>query len=120
VFSAVEQLSSVLVEAGAVDPAYMQALLHRESLCSNAIQSGALFQFALTPAVQSRLCVAVLKHRMTWKNCRIRMILTACFRPQDRPWIFRIKSAISRMNRLEDIGSLRTVKELEAKLRTYL
>ena len=120
VFSAVEQLSSVLVEAGAVGPAYMQALLHRESLCSNAIQSGALFQFALTPAVQSRLCVAVLKHRMTWKNCRIRMILTACFRPQDRPWIFRIKSAISRMNRLEDIGSLRTVKELEAKLRTYL
>ncbi len=116
VFAAIEQLSLELVEMGAVGPEYIQALLHRESVCSNASQSGALLQFALTPADRTQLCIAVLKHRMNWKNCRIRMILTACFRHEDRPWIFRLKSAISRLNRLEDIGSLRTREELEEKL----
>ena len=120
VFSAIENLSLELVETGAVGSEYTASLLHRESLCSNAIQSGALFQFALTPADRTQLCIAMLKHRMNWENCRIRIILTAAFRPEDRPLIFRIKRGIYRMNRLEDIGSLRTREALEEKLRSYL
>ena len=120
VFSAIEQLSTELTQAGAVGPDYAAALLRRESLCSNAIQPGVLFQFALTPADRTRLSVAVLKHRMNWGSCRIRVILTACFRPEDRPLIFRIKRAVYRLNRLEDAGALRPRKELEELLRSYL
>ena len=120
VFSAIEELSSELIETGAVGSEYTASLLHRESLCSNAIQSGALFQFALTPADRTQLCIAMLKHRMNWGNCRIRIILTAAFRVEDRPLIFRIKRGIYRMNRQEDIGSLRSRQALEETLRSYL
>ena len=120
VFSAIEELSSELIKSGAVGSEYTASLLHRESLCSNAIQSGALFQFALTPADRTQLCIAILKHRMNWGNCRIRIILTAAFRVEDRPLIFRIKRGIYRMNRQEDIGSLRTRQALEEKLRYYM
>ena len=120
VFSAIEELSAGLVETGAVGSEYTASLLHRESLCSNAIQSGALFQFALTPANRTQLSVAMLKHRMNWGSCRIRIILTASFRLEDRPLIFRIKRGIYRMNRQEDIGSLRTRQALEEMLRSYL
>jgi len=120
VFSAIEELSSELTESGAVGSEYTASLLHRESLCSNAIQSGALFQFALTPADRTQLCIAILKHRMNWGNCRIRIILTAAFRVEDRPLIFRIKRGIYKMNRQEDIGSLRTRQALEEKLRYYM
>ena len=120
VFSAIEELSSELIESEAVGSEYTASLLHRESLCSNAIQSGALFQFALTPADRTQLCIAILKHRMNWENCRIRIILTAAFRLEDRPLIFRIKRGIYRMNRQEDIGSLRTRQVLEEKLRYYM
>ena len=41
-------------------------------------------------------------------------------RLEDRPLIFRIKRGIYRMNRQEDIGSLRTRKALEEMLRSYL
>lgn len=120
VFSAIEELSSELIESEAVGSEYTASLLHRESLCSNAIQSGALFQFALTPADHTQLSIAILKHRMNWGNCRIRIILTAAFRLEDRPLIFRIKRGIYRMNRQEDIGSLRTRQALEEKLRFYM
>ena len=120
VFSAIEELSSELTESEAVGSEYTASLLHRESLCSNAIQSGALFQFALTPADRTQLSIAILKHRMNWGNCRIRIILTAAFRLEDRPLIFRIKRGIYRMNRQEDIGSLRTRQALEEKLRFYM
>ena len=120
VFSAIEQLSSELTRSGAVGPEYAAALLRRESLCSNSIQSGALFQFALTPAQRTQMSIAVLKHRMNWGACRIRVILTAAFRPEDRPLIFRIKRAVYRLNRMEDMGALRTREQLEAMLRSYL
>ena len=108
------------IEGAASFYKYTASLLHRESLCSNAIQSGALFQFALTPADRTQLCIAILKHRMNWGNCRIRIILTAAFRVEDRPLIFRIKRGIYKMNRQEDIGSLRTRQALEEKLRYYM
>ncbi len=120
VFSAIESLSKELVESGVVDPEYTTQLLHRESLCSNAIHSGALFQFALTPARRSQLSVAILKHRMNWENCRIRVIFTAAFRPEDRPLIFRIKHGISRLNRSEEISGLHTRQELEKQLRSCM
>ena len=66
------------------------------------------------------MSIAVLKHRMNWGACRIRVILTAAFRPEDRPLIFRIKRAVYRLNRMEDMGALRTREQLEAMLRSYL
>ena len=120
VFSAIEELSAKLEETGAVGSEYATQLLHRESLCSNAIRSGALFQFSLVPAKSSRLLISVLKHRMNWGSCRIRVILTAAFRPEDRPLLFRIKHGIDRLNRSEDIGSLRTRQELELIIRSFL
>ena len=116
VFSAIEQLSAELVQTGAVGPDYAAQLLHRESILSNAIRSGALFQFSLVPADKTRLLVTVLKHRMNWGSCRIRLILTASFRPEDRLLLFKIKHGIDRLNRSEDIGSLRTRRELEPRL----
>ena len=120
VFSAIEEQSAKLAETGAVGSEYAAQLLHRESLCSNAIRSGALFQFSLAPARRSRLLISVLKHRMNWGSCRIRVILTAAFRPEDRPLLFRIKHGIDRLNRSEDIGSLRTRQELELIIRSFL
>ena len=120
VFSAIEEQSAKLAETGAVGSEYAAQLLHRESLCSNAIRSGALFQFSLVPAQSSRLLISVLKHRMNWGSCRIRVILTAAFRPEDRPLLFRIKHGIDRLNRSEDIGSLHTRQELEPIIRSFL
>ncbi len=120
VFSAIEQLSKELVETGAADPEYTTQLLHRESLCSNAIQSGALFQFALIPAHRSQLSITILKHRINWENCRIRVIFTAAFCPEDRPLIFRIKYGISRLNRHEEISGMHTRKELEELVRSCM
>lgn len=109
-FSMVELLSADFLENNLVTSAYMEDILHRESISSFAIKPGILLLHSLCPATETRLSIAVMKHRLQWRSHKIRLIIMACFHPDDTCLLFQLLHTLYQTHYEEE-----TVRNLHTK-----
>ena len=89
-FSVIESMAERLISAGIVSPDYESDLLRREAISSFAIRHDILFLHSLVPAAETRLCIAIFSHRMSWNTFRIRVAFMGAFAPGDTPLLLSL------------------------------
>lgn len=83
--------------------ACLTSLLRREAVSSQVFRNGLAFQFSTIPAKENRLSAALFPHRLDWKGYRIRLLITAFLRPEDRPLYLWLKHYFNNLNHRQDI-----------------
>lgn len=89
-FSIIEFMASDFIKNQLVEPQYLSDILRRESISTRAIEPGVLFLHSLVPAVETKLSVTTLDHRIIWNSHKIRIIIMAAFHPDDTSLLFRL------------------------------
>ena len=106
---AVNFSAEALVEAGTADTGLVSDIQRRLSLKFHVLEPGILFLPSTEPASETRLSIVLLKHRALLKKCKIRAIITASFRPEERPLIFSLTSFFHQINQTtKSFGEVRS------------
>ena len=106
---AVSFSAEALVKAGIADPCFAGDIQHRFSLKFHVLEPGILFLPSTEPACETRLSIVLLKHRVLLKKSKIRAIITASFRQDERAMIFKLSRFFHHINQTtKSFGEIRS------------
>lgn len=107
-FPIIEALANDFIREGIATEQHLIRILKRESVTSYVTRPGLVFLHTLLPAEKTQLSFVTLDHRIMWNGQKIRTVVMAMFREEDRNLLFWLKYIFNSMN--YDIDSLKMKK----------
>ena len=89
-FSVFELLANDFIQNGYVDSNYLTEVFRRESIFTFAFQPSIVLVYSTVPSTHSCLSVATYEHRIRWNTYKIRTVIMAAIRPEDKTLIFKL------------------------------
>lgn len=111
-FSVIELLANDFIQNGYVDSKYLTEVFRRESIFTFAFQPSVVLVYSTVPSTRTCLSIATYEHRIKWNTYKIRTVIMAAIRPEDKTLIFRlINELYSDQINPNDTRFLKTRKE---------
>ncbi len=89
-FDIIELLASDFINNGFTSEAYLEDVLRRESLSTNALNRGILFLHSLVPSQKTALSVAILQAPVVWCSQKIHIVVMAAFQSEHASYVFHL------------------------------
>lgn len=89
-FSVFELLANDFIQNGYVTPEYLTEVFRREAIFTFAFQPSIVLVYSTSPSTRTCLSVATYEHRIRWNTYKIRTVIMATFRPEDKTLIFKL------------------------------
>lgn len=89
-FSVFELLANDFIQNDYVDSNYLTEVFRRESIFTFAFQPSVVLVYSTVPSTHSCLSVATYEHRIRWNTYKIRTVIMAAIRPEDKTLIFKL------------------------------
>lgn len=91
-FTIIEQIMSNFIHDNIASEEHLMEILNREAVSSFAVSNNIVFLHSIIPAKETKLSFMTLKHRIIWNNQKIKMIVMAVFRKEDRNLLFHLNN----------------------------
>lgn len=89
-FSVFELLANDFIQNGYVDSSYLTEVFRRESIFTFAFQPSVVLVYSTVPSTRTCLSIATYEHRIRWNTYKIRTVVMAAIRPEDKTLIFKL------------------------------
>ena len=90
-YQIIEKMADDYIRTGTATQEHAIDIATRETRTSFASQQGLVFLHTAIPALETRLAVMTLKHRVRWNDFRISTVVMAMFRKEDINLLFHLK-----------------------------
>ncbi len=87
-FEIIELLANDFINNGFTSEDYLEDVLRRESISTNALNHGILFLHSLVPSQKTALSAAIFQTPVVWCSRKIRIVVMAAFRPEQTSYAF--------------------------------
>lgn len=89
-FSVFELLANDFIQNGYVDSSYLTEVFRRESIFTFAFQPSVVLVYSTVPSTRTCLSIATYEHRIRWNTYKIRTVVMAAIRQEDKTLIFKL------------------------------
>ena len=89
-FSVFELLANDFIQNGYVDSSYLTEVFRRESIFTFAFQPSVVLVYSTVPSTRTCLSIAIYEHRIRWNTYKVRTVVMAAIRPEDKTLIFKL------------------------------
>lgn len=89
-FSVFELLANDFIQNGYVDSSYLTEVFRRESIFTFAFQPSVVLVYSTVPSTRTCLSIATYEHRIRWNTYKVRTVVMAAIRPEDKTLIFKL------------------------------
>lgn len=113
-FTIIETIMSDFIQDHIASEKHTMEILNREAVSSFAVSNNIVFLHSIIPAKETKLSFMTLKHRIIWNNQKIRMIVMAVFRKEDRNLLFYLNNLFYHTNDTDSFKIPQNASERES------
>lgn len=112
-------LAGDFINNGYVPEEYVEDVIRRETVSTNAMVHGLVFLHSLIPSEKTVLSIAILKHPIVWKTRKIHIVVMGAFRPEHARFVFYLLHLFYPDHHNSQIRQIKTRQALTDHLSLY-